>query len=92
MKKKILDVEGNEIPLYTIRKKLYWKTFLNTSPVIAAIAFTIIVAFVVFLWWLSIFLLMVGLNWIFNTTLFTFWKTFVLSLILGALRISIKHN
>lgn len=83
MKKPLLDVYGNEIPLYTIRKKRDWKVFVNASPVVAAIAFTIIVALGVSIWVGFVVLLTMSVNWIFNTDLFTFWKMAVLVLLLG---------
>lgn len=83
MKKPLRDVDGKEIPGYTIEKKRDWKVFVNTSTLVSAIAFTVIVVTLLFLWWLTIYLLTISVNWIFNTDLFTFWKMAVLVLVLG---------
>lgn len=85
MSKPLLDLEGKAIPGFKVNssKKVKITPFWKDAAWIL-----VVVAVVVFVYWLSTFLLMLSLNWIFNTEMFTFWKTALLSFWLAVRSVS----
>lgn len=81
IKRQMKDVDGKPLPGWTVKssKVMKWPSVVVKD--LFMICF--IIACVVGLFWLSVLLFQVSLNWIFNTELFTFWKTALLMFLLS---------